>query len=118
MDEAVEMTVLFQAAHAGAKALRRWVIGHFELDLHHIDPVQAYSLAQLDQAAHLTLFCGYDVSDAPPSYLLAIRVYMQALRDGREPRNQRPLPDSLIAAHRRIVKASEAHGTRRGRTRK
>ena len=118
MDAPVDMTVLFQAAYAAAKALRRWVVDHFELHPAHLDPVQAHSLAQLDQVARFDKFCGYDVSEAPPSYLLAIRTYMQALRDGREPRIQRPLPDGLIAAHRRIVQASEARGTRRGRTQK
>lgn len=118
MDVPVEMTVLFQAAHAAANSLRRWVVGQFELHESHIDRAQASSIAQFDQVARLGKFCGYDVSGAPEAYLLSIRTYMKALRNGRPPRPQKPLSAELIAAHREIVRASEVPGKRYGKPRK
>lgn len=118
MAELGELIVLCQGAHAAAEALRSWVIKHFELGPNDIDGASARSVAQFDQADRFARFCGYEITDAPPQHVVAIRAYMDALREGRQLSGGRPIPEGMIARHQHIVECADVPGRRRGRPRK
>ncbi|WP_415528679.1 hypothetical protein [Gluconacetobacter sp.] len=108
-----DLMILFIAARTAALELREWVVRRYNLGDTHLDAAMVTVLPQLDQAARFDVYFGYDVSAAPAALRTPIQAYMTALRGGGAKRARAELPQSLIRAHRRVIRVVEGPQRRR-----
>ena len=110
--------MLFLGARSAVTELRHWVLRTYLLEDNQLDTSMVMTLPQLDHGARHGTFYGHDVSRAPETLITPGQDYMNAIREGRQPRSGRELPRRLYQAHRRICELMEGSlrpGSRGGR---